>query len=335
MKSLRFKILGGVGSVLILLIIVSIQSFSTISTFSDHVDQMVNMDVKLTIADLELSSNIQKRIALVRGYMLFKDRAYKDSFLETTKESKAIQDQVLSLSQSDTAKSLINKSVEWRKIITDQLFPKFEQGDIEGAMQLLEKEVTQIGREIDNGFSDLASSRVEKTQTDGVAIQAQGDHDKIVIMALAGAALILGIIVAFIIAHIIVKPIKQIVERIKDIAQGEGDLTVRVESKSKDEIGELAQWFNTFVEKIQDIITKIKDSSEQVGNATEQISAASEQLATGAEEQQYQLSEVSTAVEQMSAMILESSKSTSMTQESANNANSSAQQGREAVVRAL
>ena len=87
----------------------------------------------------------------------------------------------------------------------------------------------------------------------------------------------------------VVKPLSLVVDSLKDIAEGEGDLTKRLEIISKDELGELASWFNVFVEKLHGVIHKVKDSMEQVGNASDQISTASEELATGAEEQQSQL----------------------------------------------
>jgi len=148
-------------------------------------------------------------------------------------------------------------------------------------------------------------------------------------------SIILIVVSAYFISRTITNPINKVVVMLKDIATGDGDLTMRLNVAARDEVGELASWFNTFVGKLQEIMIKIKASSDQVGNAAEQISAASEQLATGAEEQQYQLSEVSTATEEMSAMILESSKSTGATQQSANSADASAQEGREAVIQAL
>lgn len=48
-----------------------------------------------------------------------------------------------------------------------------------------------------------------------------------------------------------------IVGSLKDIAQGEGDLTRRIPQNSKDEIGELVYWFNSFVEKLQGIIKEV------------------------------------------------------------------------------
>ncbi len=131
-------------------------------------------------------------------------------------------------------------------------------------------------------------------------------------------------IVVFIFAYYlgqkIAKPIVKITDTIQDIAQGEGDLTKRLPIESTDEVGDLANWFNTFVEKLHAIISQVRDSALQVTSASEEISASSEQLASGAEEQQSQTSEVATSIEEMAATILESSNNTNTASSSAKKA---------------
>ena len=139
----------------------------------------------------------------------------------------------------------------------------------------------------------------------------------------------------WLVTGVIANQIQKAIDMLKDIAQGEGDLTVRLEVKSRDEIGELAKWFNTFVEKLQTTLRIIMESSKQVAAASGNISSASEQMAAGAEEQQAQLSEVATSVEEMSAMILETSNNTEGTQQNAMEANEAAARGQEKVVQTL
>ncbi len=144
-------------------------------------------------------------------------------------------------------------------------------------------------------------------------------------------ALIAVVLIILWIMNLIFKTLNKVTDRLKDISQGEGDLTQRINYTNSDEIGELSKWFNLFVEKIQQLIKQVKDSTEQVGNASEQISSASEQLASGAEEQQSQLSEVATSMEEMSAMILESSKNAAETQENSKATKEAANEGESTV----
>ncbi len=73
------------------------------------------------------------------------------------------------------------------------------------------------------------------------------------------------------------------VERMKDVAQGEGDFTKRLEVASDDEVAELARWFNTFMDKLQEILREVSSHSNSLAVAGEEISATARQQAEGAE----------------------------------------------------
>ncbi|MCP4116242.1 MAG: methyl-accepting chemotaxis protein [Desulfobacteraceae bacterium] len=89
-------------------------------------------------------------------------------------------------------------------------------------------------------------------------------------------------VVFFIATSLIVKPINKVVEGLKDIARGEGDLIMRLEINGRDEIGELAAWFNQFIEKIHAIITETASNADAVGGASEELLAVSQEMAAGA-----------------------------------------------------
>ena len=99
----------------------------------------------------------------------------------------------------------------------------------------------------------------------------------------------------------IVRPINAAVEGLKDIAQGEGDLTMRLEDSGKDEVGELARWFNTFIEKLQGIIKDISSGVETLSSSSTELSAISEQMSQGVTNASEKSNTVAAAAEEMSA----------------------------------
>ncbi len=112
------------------------------------------------------------------------------------------------------------------------------------------------------------------------------------------------------------RPVRAMIERVKDIAEGEGDLTARIEVKREDELGMLARYFNSFIEKIQDIISQVASSANQVASAATEIAASSEQMSQGMERQSSQVAQISSAMEEMAASVNEvARKSNDATQE--------------------
>ncbi|WP_300669840.1 methyl-accepting chemotaxis protein [Desulfoluna sp.] len=110
--------------------------------------------------------------------------------------------------------------------------------------------------------------------------------------------------VVFFIAHtIIVAPINKVVDGLKDIAQGEGDLTMRLDITSRDEIGELARWFNTFAEKIHTIITETASNAQEVGAASSDLLGLSRDMSKGAEFTSERSNTVAAATEEAATSI--------------------------------
>ncbi|USN98809.1 MAG: methyl-accepting chemotaxis protein [Phycisphaeraceae bacterium] len=148
---------------------------------------------------------------------------------------------------------------------------------------------------------------------------AEAKHAK----GLITAALVTGIIVGSFIPFLIVRrttgPLRLLIASIRDIAEGEGDLTKRLRMSRGDEIGELAGWFDTFVERVHGIISEVAGTSGEVAAASTQIAASSEQMSAGLSDQTRQVEQISSAIEEMSSSIMEVARSAS---DAANDADS-------------
>jgi len=95
---------------------------------------------------------------------------------------------------------------------------------------------------------------------------------------------------------------------LRDVAQGEGDLTKRLEVSRHDEIGTVSQWFNTFMDRLHETISQVASNTESLAAAGQQISASSRQQARGAEEQKDQTAQAATAMQEMAATVQEVSE---------------------------
>ncbi len=106
------------------------------------------------------------------------------------------------------------------------------------------------------------------------------------------------------IRYLLTIPLGAMVERFRDIAEGEGDLTMSVDESRNDEIGELGKWFNTFVTRVHDLIVSFAGAAHEVAGASTEIAASAEQMSSGMREQNEKITQVSAAVEEMSASVV-------------------------------
>ena len=139
------------------------------------------------------------------------------------------------------------------------------------------------------------------------------------------------IISLIIIIKMVTNPVNRVVSLVQDIAQGEGDLTKRLEVTTTDEMGELSIWVNVLMENLQGIITQVVNSTQQIATASREIATTSEQMARGSESQKNQITEVVTAMEEMASTIIEVAKNASNTSDTAYQAMESAKKGGEVV----
>lgn len=135
------------------------------------------------------------------------------------------------------------------------------------------------------------------------------------IMCLVMVVAAIAVTVGF--SRTLVNPILDVVSTVKNVAQGEGDLTKRLDVKSKDEMAELAQWFNKFLDYIAGIIKNITLTSDQLAATSQELSATSEestsiaaqiaetaqQLASGAAEQSSIAANTAVSAEKLSSTV--------------------------------
>ena len=120
-------------------------------------------------------------------------------------------------------------------------------------------------------------------------------------MLVALIVVILAALAIFLIANSVAKPINGVVAGLKDAAEGEGDLTKRLEINSKDEVGELASWFNIFIEKVQLIIRDVADNANQLNQSSGELSDISQQMTKGSEQASAKARTVSQSSVEMSS----------------------------------
>ncbi len=123
--------------------------------------------------------------------------------------------------------------------------------------------------------------------------------------------LLISLIIAFVViililslSHNIIRSINLVILALKDIAQGEGDLTKKL-PEGKDEMGELGKWFNIFVDKIRSIIIKVSESSKNIDTVTENISNEASRLSDSIESLASTAEETSATVEEITSSIEE------------------------------
>ncbi|MDM5360216.1 MCP four helix bundle domain-containing protein [Peribacillus sp. ACCC06369] len=151
MKSIKGKILVAFSLIISLCIILGAFNIYSSNKSLKQSQDIIDEELPLLIQDEKLLYNLAQRTALARAYILYGDESYKERFLQYTEDSKAIQEDLLAISDSDKAKELIEKSVDWRTMIVDRVFTQYDKGNEERAKEILKNEVAPVGDEVTEG----------------------------------------------------------------------------------------------------------------------------------------------------------------------------------------
>ncbi|MGS0681991.1 methyl-accepting chemotaxis protein [Shewanella sp. 125m-7] len=124
----------------------------------------------------------------------------------------------------------------------------------------------------------------------------------------------------------ITAPLKEAIVAMRDIAQGEGDLTQKLPTKGKDEVAELAQAFNLFVIKIRDMVAQLQPIGKNLDLDAQRLLNAAEESNVSVDHLHKETSSVATAINQMLSTTHEMASNTNQAAEAANSVKHQAQQ---------
>lgn len=129
-------------------------------------------------------------------------------------------------------------------------------------------------------------------------VAAQARQELVILIGLLMVAFLGTFVITYYFSRkIIVKPIQAVTNQLRDVAQGEGDLTRRVNIQTTDELGELAQWFNVFIQKIELVVAQAKTAAQQLADAAKQISFSAQGISDGAQQQSTSFEKLSSSVQ--------------------------------------
>ncbi|HUX91907.1 MAG TPA: Cache 3/Cache 2 fusion domain-containing protein [Gallionellaceae bacterium] len=168
-----------------------------------------------------------------------------------------------------------------------------------------------------------SGSYLEEFTRDSVRIR-----NSLMISALAIVPLILAILY-WMTTIWVARPLAKVTEVTKRLS--EGDLSVRIEVATQDEIGELSGSMKNMVEKLSQIITDVRSAADNLSSASEEVSATAQSLSQASSEQAASVEETSASVEQMSASISQNTENAKVTDGMAAKAAKEATEGGEAV----
>ncbi|WP_248804109.1 methyl-accepting chemotaxis protein [Pseudomonas sp. MWU13-2100] len=214
-------------------------------------------------------------------------------------------------------------------VISKKLLSESRQGTREQAMIILKGD----SKRTFDGIADDLLKMIELNDAGATAANQRGNeiyaNGRMSIMAAIIVALLVGIALALFISRAIANPLKIAAGVATQLA--EGNLSVSIESGSKDETGQVLTAMQAMVGKLSQIIGDVRTAADSLASASEEVSATAQSMSQATSEQAASVEETSASIEQMSASINQNTENAKITDSMASKAAKEATDGGDSV----
>lgn len=185
-----------------------------------------------------------------------------------------------------------------------RLIEAYNAGDKDKALSIHMDEQRDIRKElVDPSVEGFIDEFTKKMENDKILLDKEQRKDTIILYSMTSLSIVGGLFMALLIFRSIIKPINKMNTRLKEIAEGEGDLTQLIDLGTKDEIGEMSQSFDRMIEKLRELVKQVSLDAEQVAAASEQLAASSEETTRATEQIVETVQEVAVETEQQTQSV--------------------------------
>jgi len=335
---IRGKILAAILTVSIIMVFLGFAIFFMVTEISGNLlnttyyERQFNRAQEIRWLDEVLTQSL-------RNYLFTQDSQWKTRYFDHADKLDSIVEEAVE--EAKVAKDEATNGIFSRQgvandqlvILEDAAFERIDSGDTGAAARILEgaeynQWKSQLLDTIDEFLNDAERGlgAFQKAMDDNLALFAR--MSRLIIIA----TLILGfifIVMAFVIAQRIAKPIKEMAGIAGSIS--EGDLTRTVSLNKGDEVGQLAAAFRKMQEELSRVVIKVQSTALNVASGSEEVSSTAQAMSQGATEQAASAEEVSSSMEEMGANIRQNAENAQQTQKIAQHSAERALSGGEAV----
>lgn len=337
--SLRWKLML---PLLVLVAVVLYMGLYSIST-TDKLVENETAIAKVNLPEIQLliqaDRDLYQSLVAERALLQLDSSKHQELFTEQSENAKQAQDRVYqSLDLSNTATAAEREEFTRRynawKIQAAEVINSARLSDDASRATAQQKSYGSAADAFGH-LRDYIDELQEKrlAHVDQFTRQAEVDQasSSVQLIALVVIGAVVSLLAAYFLPILVANQVRQISHRIQNIAEGDGDLTVRLPVNTNDELGQLATNVNQFIEKLQRIIGSVLVNAAEVSKAAESLLVVSSNSQRAADDQCHAITMVVTAVNELTMAIQEVARNTSNTAQNTKEATAITDRGQERI----
>ena len=229
-------------------------------------------------------------------------------------------------------KAMFAKVMEARKAYTPlrlKTLDLIKDGKRDEAMKLWNTEAVPTLAVYRDALKKILATQKDLVKNGTKHIGEVNRGSTLLVLSISGLAVLLSVVIAVLTTRAITVPVRRAVAVAESVAGG--DLTVKVDSVSKDETGQLLSALHAMAARLTQVVGEVKNSAESLSAASAQVSSTAQSMSQAASEQAASVEETSASIEEMTASIAQNTENSKVTDGIASKAAKEAAEGGEAV----
>lgn len=315
---IRTKLISAFAVVILLLAAVGLMGVLGANLINDNLEEALSVDLPALDYLIESDRDLQQLLVAERS-MIFANAGsdgFKQLVADYDENLKQAQDRLAkyeALPLTDEEKTILEQyktdRAAW-EALSKQIVEGRKADTREGrrlAIDLSLNQASQAFEKMRDHLNKLQEINLAKTEAGRQEATDIYNKTFLYVVILTAAAILLVLILLSLLRKTVIRPIQIMMERGRDLSEGQADLTQRLGLKGKDELAEFAIHFDKFVERLQDMVIQVKQSSASMLDSTDQIANGSQELATRTNQQAASITQTSTALEEFTAILKQNS----------------------------
>lgn len=308
-KSIRAKLSISMGIAVLSLIILFLSYGTLTKKLNKGVDDFGNQFLPSVSFVLNADRDLYQAYVAQLHYLLspgqddlkdFKDNA-KQAYDRMMKFKKLMDDHPLI---TNKVSDFENRFKKWEQS-SNEFFKLVDSGNTTDAEALLGSTVSDDFQSLRDLY-DIASQELDlQANVEVTEFSEETLKMEVYMLIFVAFIIILTGALSYVVPKVLVGSVNDLTRRIKEISEGDGDLTQRINSKRTDELGKLASAFDDFVAKLQTLISEISSSSTSLENNAVQLTNTHENAQRVSNEQTRSIEQIAAAVNEFSVSIRE------------------------------
>lgn len=321
--SVGMKIAGGFTILLVLFVIFAVASINTMVTTIGSLKDVEVRQQRLAL-DNGINAAFMNAALGARGLLAYGDEIYINQFNENVTSTKELIRKRLNNSSEETRvkyEQALKDVEKYESVVSGTMIPLVKEGKLDEAREAHASVAANVA-----AVEKLTNEYIVLNNTRNVEIITQTQNDaikgRLMTVIISVAAIIAGFTLAFFVTRAIIGPVKEMIEGVSRVANG--DFTKNIDVKSRDEIGQLAGSINQMREQLRELVRNITIISQS-------LAAHSQELAASTEEVSATIEEVASTTNEVSSISQQGSENAHAAAQDADRVQVVAQRGNEAV----